>query len=110
MVRETTTAAVRGVTALVTVAFLSVLGYHLVPDVTLPRLALFGVLGGIALVGAVAVFDDSPYLAAGAACWLLIAGMTQPVLWLYLFPVAGVLLAASLVTATKWVATDPVAG
>lgn len=91
---------VRGLTVAATVAFLGVLGYYLVqPGYSWVRLAFFTVLGGLAVLGTAGVVYQRERVAAGAACGLLLLGLWQAVLWVYIFSVVGVLVVASLVSA-----------
>lgn len=92
--------AVRGVTILVVVAFLLVLGRHLgQPGTSLARLGFFSVLGGVAAIGAAGVFFERTFVAAGSACVLLLLGFWQAALWVYVFPVSGLLVAAAVLLA-----------
>lgn len=89
--------AVRGVTVLVVVVFLLVLGRHLgQPGTSLAQLGFFSVLGGIAAIGAAGVFFERTYVAATSACALLLLGFWQAALWVYIFPVSGLLVAAAV--------------
>lgn len=107
----TRTSIVRGLTVVVTVAFLGVLGYYLVqPGFIWTRLALFAVLGGLAIVGTAGVLYQQQLLVAGSVCGLLLLGFWQAVLWIYIFPVAGVLAVASLVGANRGEPNTPSTG
>lgn len=89
---------VRWLTVGVVVGFLAVLASFLgQPGYTLTRLVFFAVLGGLAVAGAAGVLVERPVVAAGSACGLLLLGFWQAVLWIYVFPVCGVLLLAAVV-------------
>ncbi|MCG1002169.1 MULTISPECIES: hypothetical protein [Halobacterium] len=94
------TAAVRGLTVVVVAAFLGVLGWYLGQSgYTSARLALFAALGASAIAGAAGVVSGRAFVAAGGACALLLLGFWQAALWLYVFPVAGLLVVAAVVLA-----------
>lgn len=91
---------VRWLTVAVVGSFLVVLGWYLgQPDYTPTRMVFFTVLGGLAAAGAVGVLSQHPLVAVGSACGLLLLGFWQAVLWIYVFPVCGVLLVAAVVVA-----------
>jgi len=91
---------VRGLSAVVVVGFLGVLGAMLPePGYSWTRLALFAVLGGLAVVGGVGIYTQRELVATAGACGLLLLGFWQAVLWIYITPVAGVLVVGALVTA-----------
>jgi hypothetical protein len=95
-----TTAAVRGLTVLVVAAFLGVLGWYLgQPGYSPARLALFAALGASAIAGAAGVVSGRTLVAAGGACALFLLGFWQAALWVYVFPVAGLLVVAAVVLA-----------
>ncbi|UPV76863.1 hypothetical protein M0R89_20560 (plasmid) [Halorussus limi] len=99
--RVTRVSVVQATTVLVVAAFLGVLGQYLGrPGYTQTRLAFFAVLGGLAVAGAAGVVYRRETVAAGGACGLLLLGLWQAVLWIYIFPVVGVLAFAIAVTAT----------
>lgn len=83
---------VRWLTIIVVAGFLAVLGWYLgQPGYTVTRLVFFGVLGGLAVTGAAGVIVERPLMAVGSACCLALLGFWQAVLWIYVFPVWGVL-------------------
>jgi len=87
----------RGLTVVVVLAFLGVLGYYLAaPGYTWTRLAFFAVLGGLAVAGAVGVLSRRGPVTAVGAGGLLLLGFWQAVLWMYVLPVVAVLLVAFL--------------
>lgn len=93
---------VRWLTVAVVGSFLAVLGWYLgQPGYTVTRLAFFAVLGGLAVAGAAGVLFERSVVAAGSACGLLLLGFWQAVLWIYVFPVCGVLLIGAVVVAEQ---------
>lgn len=91
---------VRGLSVIAVAAFLGVLGGYLSrPGYGPSRLVLLGVLGTVAVVGVAGVVFERPFVAAGGACVLMLMGFWQAVLWVYIFPVAGVLVVAAVVLA-----------
>lgn len=98
-------------TVLVVVAFLGVLGWHLgQPGYTQTRLVFFAILGGLAVTGAVGIFYQRETVAAGSACGLLLLGFWQAVLWIFIFPVIGMLVVATVVIATQERTNTPIRG
>lgn len=92
--------AVRTLAVLVVVAFLGVLGWSLgQPGYNPTRLLLYAVLGGLAVVGAAGIAYERPFVGACGACGLLLLGFWQAALWLYIFPVAGLLVVFALILA-----------
>ena len=85
------TSIVRGLTVVVVVAFLGVLGYYLgQPGYTWTRLAGFAVLGGLAVVGAAGIIYQRGLLAGVGTAGLVLLGFWQAVLWIYILPVVVV--------------------
>ena len=85
--------AVRSLTVVTVVAFLGVLGWYLTaPGYTLTRLVGFAVLGCLAVVGAAGVLRHRPRWSIAAAIGLIALGFWQAVLWLFIYPMVGVLL------------------
>lgn len=102
---------VRGLTVVVTIAFLSVLGYYLSqPGYSETRLAFFAILGGLAILGTAGVIYQRELVAAGAACSLGLLGFWQAALWMYIFAVVGMLVVASLVIARGRSSNSPSVG
>jgi hypothetical protein len=90
---------VHGLTVVVVVAFLGVLGYYLFqPGYTWTRLTGFAVLGGLAVVGAAGVIYQRGLLAGVGAGGLVLLGFWQAVLWIYILPVVVVFSVASFTT------------
>jgi hypothetical protein len=88
---------VRGLAVLGVAAFLGVLVWYLGrPGYTHVRLAFFSLLGALAVVGAVGVVRRSERLIAASVVCLLAFGFWQAVLWVYVFPVVGLLVAAGV--------------
>ncbi|WP_256295974.1 hypothetical protein [Haloarchaeobius salinus] len=99
MMTATRRSLVQGLTAVVVVAFLVVLGYYLVqPGYTWTRAALFAVLGGLAVTGAGGVIYQRGRLASVGAGGLLLLGFWQAVLWIYILSVVVVLAVAFFTT------------
>lgn len=93
---------VHGLTVVVVVAFLGVLGYYLFqPGYTWTRLAGFAVLGGLAVVGAVGVIYQRGLLAGVGTGGLVLVGFWQAVLWIYILPVVVVFSVASFTTPNR---------
>ena len=83
----------------VVVAFLGVLGYYLVqPGYSLTRLALFTVLGALAVVGAAGIIYDRGLLVGVGTGGLVLLGFWQAVLWVYILPVVVVIAVAAFTT------------
>ena len=90
--------AVRALAVLAVVGFLGVLGWSLgQPGYTSTRLLLYAVLGGFAIAGAAGIVYERPFVGAGGACGLLLLGFWQAALWLYIFPVAALLVVAAVI-------------
>lgn len=90
----------RRLTIVVVVAFLAVLGWYLGQGGYSPmRLALLVALGGVAVAGAVGVVYERAFITAGSVCALFVLGFWQAALWVYIFPVGGVLFGAAIVVA-----------
>jgi hypothetical protein len=103
--------AVRALAVLVLVAFLGVLGWSLgQPGYNSTRLLLYAVLGGFAIVGAAGIVYERPFVGAGGACGLLLLGFWQAALWLYVFPVAALLVVAAVLLANQENTSPSVAG
>lgn len=112
MMEITRVSTARGLTAVGTVAFLCVLAYYLgQPGNTWTRLALFVVLVGLAVSGAVGVFYNRELIVAAGACGLILLGFSlAATLWMYLFPVAAILVISALLIANPEQRTTPVTG
>lgn len=94
-------ALVRGATVVVTTAFLGVLGYYLgQPGYTETRLAFFAVLAGLAVVGTAGAVYQRDLVAVVCAAGLVLLGFWQAVLWVFILPVAAMLVVAALASAT----------
>ncbi|SEP26223.1 hypothetical protein SAMN05216388_10578 [Halorientalis persicus] len=103
--------AVRALAVLVLVAFLGVLGWSLgQPGYNSTRLLLYAVLGGFAIIGAAGIVYERPFVGAGGACGLLLLGFWQAVLWLFIFPVAALLVVAAVLLANHENTSPSVAG
>ena len=99
---STKAAVVRWLTVLGVVAFLGVLGWYLgQPGYTQTRLVFFAVLGGLAVAGAAGVVYQRMLVTLGGAAGLLLLGFWQAVLWIFIFPVVGMLVVAALVVAPQ---------
>ncbi|MGB9965751.1 hypothetical protein [Halobacterium hubeiense] len=97
MVATSEITAVRALAVLAVAAFLGVLGWSLgQPGYNSTRLLLYAVLGGFAIVGAAGIVYERPFVGAGGACGLVLLGFWQAALWLYIFPVAGLLVVAAV--------------
>lgn len=93
---------VRWLTLAVVGSFLAVLGWYLgQPGYTVVRLMVFVVLGGLAVAGAAGILTRRPVVTVGSVCGLLLLGFWQAVLWIYVFPVCGVLLLAAVAVADE---------
>jgi len=92
----------RGISAVVATAFLGVLGWYLFqPGYSWTRLALFGILGALAVAGTVGVWYHRRRVVAGSAVGLLLLTVSVAgTLWLFILPVVIVLGAATAVTST----------
>ncbi|MCG1004902.1 MULTISPECIES: hypothetical protein [Halobacterium] len=111
MMTDTRVSIARGLSVMGTVAFLGVLGYYLgQPGFTWTRLALFVVLGGLAVVGTAGVFYQRELIAVGGACALLLMGFWQAALWMYIFPVVAIFVISALLIATDEQRKTPVTG
>lgn len=112
MMANTGGSIARGLAVVVTVAFLGVLGYYLVqPGYTWTRLVLFAVLGGLAVSGTVGVFYHRELIVAGGACGLLLMSFSlAATLWMYILPVAAILVVSALLTANSKQRNTPVPG
>ncbi|WP_458210032.1 hypothetical protein [Haladaptatus sp. NG-SE-30] len=94
----TRTNAIRWPTVVATVVLLGVLTWYLgQPGYRHTRLLLFAAIGGFAVVGAVGVVFDFERLIVVGAVGLLVLGFWQAVLWLYVYPVVGLLVLSFLV-------------
>ncbi|QKY20922.1 hypothetical protein B4589_011260 [Halolamina sp. CBA1230] len=90
----------RGLAMAALLLFLGVLVVYLDrPGYTPLRLALFAVLGGVAVLGTAGAVTGRAWLAAVGAGLLALLGLPQAVLWVFVLPMAGVLAAASLLIA-----------
>ncbi|WP_440988373.1 hypothetical protein [Haloarchaeobius baliensis] len=88
-----------GLTVVVVLAFLGVLGYYLgQPGYTWTRAALFAGLAGLAVTGAAGVIYQRGLLATVGAGGLLLLGFWQAVLWIFILPVVVVLSVAFVTT------------
>ena len=112
MMENARVSTARGLTVVGTVAFLGVLAYYLgQPGYTWTRLALFAVLGGLAVSGAVGVFYNRELMAAAGACGLLLLGFSlAATLWMSLIPVAAILAISALLIASPEQRGTPVTG
>ncbi|WP_336034902.1 hypothetical protein [Halobacterium yunchengense] len=105
------TAVARGLTVVAVAALLGVLGRYLGrPGYTPARLTLFAALGASAVAGAGGVVAGRSFVAAGAACALLLLGFWQAVLWVYVLPVAALFLVAAVALAVGGDASEPLVG
>ena len=112
MMANTRGSIARGLAVVVTVAFLGVLGYYLVqPGYTWTRLVSFAVLGGLAVSGTAGVFYHRELIAAGGACGLLLMSFSlATTLWMYILPVAAILVVSALLTTNSVQRNTPVPG
>ncbi len=84
------------------VAFLGVLAWYLgQPGYTRSRLALFAALGICAVAGAAGVVFERQVVSGIAVCGLVVLGLFQAVLWVYILPVGALLLVAAVGTAVR---------
>lgn len=91
-----------GLTVVVVVAFLGVLGYYLFqPGYSLTRLALFAVFGALAVVGAAGIIYDRGLLVGVGTVGLVLLGFWQAVLWVYILPVAVVFAVVAFTTPNR---------
>jgi hypothetical protein len=104
-VTDRVTDVVRGLAVVGVAVFLGVLVWYLGrPGYTHFRLAFFSLLGALAVAGAIGVGRHSGSLITVSAVGLLVLGFWQAVLWVYVFPVVGLLVAAGVLDS---VATAP---
>lgn len=102
------TNAARGISIVAVVAFLAVLVWCLArPGYTHVRLGFFALLGSLAIVGAIGVIQHSTRLVTVGSGGLFLLGFWQAVLWLYIYPVIGLLVVATLLDSDGTNPTTP---
>ena len=90
----------RGMAVVALLLFLGLLAVYLDrPGYTHSRLALFAALGATAALGTAGAVRGRKFVAALGAVLLVLLGLPQAVVWVFVFPMAGVLGIASLLIA-----------